>query len=184
MKYNDENLTIKDTIPARDYCMLVDSIWQVQLFNGEYHPEYLTTALPSIIAHSVIDGIEWEDDERNMFNDDVVEKIYEANDELTYIVNEIMYSDLCPIFSKAVKDAEKIIQYRLQSYTPLNNLLITVNDMITKFADELKDIDTKNIIDALASINEGYPVNKEDLEKAINKSVDADNEFTEDKSDS
>lgn len=154
MKYNAVNLTIKDSIPARDYCILVDNICGVQLFNGEYHPEYLTTALPSIIAHYVIDGIEWEDDERNVFNDDVVEKIYAANDELTAMVHEIMHSDdLCPIFSRAVKDAEKIIKYKLQSYTPLNNLLITVNDIITKLSDELKDVDIKSLTDALAGLS-------------------------------
>ena len=91
MKYNENDIRIKRSIPSVDYCKLVDSIVQVQLFVDEYHPEYLTTALPSIIAHVAIEGIEWEDDEKNMFNDDVAQAVLQDDGILGETVRAIQF---------------------------------------------------------------------------------------------
>ena len=162
MKYNESDIKIRRSIPSVDYCKLVDSIVQVQLFVDEYHPEYLTTALPSIIAHVAIDGIEWEDDEKNMFNDDVAQAVLQDDGILGETVRAIQFGyfgidnvgDYPWYIDRAIDDAEKIIKQRLEMRKPINSVLLSVDSILNKFLTDFDGVNMKEFIGTIMTLTE------------------------------
>lgn len=169
MKYNPSEIKIKNYIPSIDYCRLVDSIVQVQLFLNEYHPEYLTTALPSIIAHVAIEGVEWEEDEMNMFNDDVAKAVSEDDGVLGEIVRGIQFGYLAldnvgtyPWFlDRAIDDADKIIKQRLEMLKPINSVLVGIDNVITKFINDFDGVNFKDFIGTVLALSDEQQGNAE-----------------------
>lgn len=139
MKYNKETFGVKEYLTQAEYWRLVNAIVNIQFVGSDdgetvYHPEYATTAMPSIIAHTMLNGVEFEDDENIMYDAKLVEQILADDFLRNEIVGGIIYGGAratCPAYYfSAEEDARKIVEYRLEMMKPINVAIKKINAVL------------------------------------------------------
>jgi hypothetical protein len=163
MKY--ENITVKETISPTEYQEFVNALVNIQIIDDAnqiyYRPEYLTSTLPSILAHFCLDGIEWEEDEQIMYSDELVEKIM-ADEVLRSAITEIMPSPaweditIPNYIHCAMEDAQKRVDYYLNSHRPTDlfvNALLSIMGDLTKISDLIQTDNGAAILKAINDLN-------------------------------
>lgn len=165
MKYT--NLKIRERLGQAEYISLVDSIVNIQLMkddngNLEYHPEYLTTTLPSIVTAFCIEGIEFEDGD-TLYDVDFINRIM-ADNNISSITDYIIYGVDRPeipnfdyvtplYFYRAIEDSKLIIEQRLKNATAAGQLLKIVSAFMTGVVDGIKKEDISGVLKKLTSEN-------------------------------
>ena len=107
----------------------------------------MTAALPAIIAHFCLDGIEFEEEEDSVYSIKLVTAIKE-NEEVSELIDDILYgiSDKYSYIYSALEDANKLIEYRLEQLKPFNVLMSGMNNMLEEIKKELSPEDIAKFV--------------------------------------
>lgn len=147
-----ETVKVKDSIDVGSYLNLVEAIVNFAFITGEngelqYAPHYMTAALPAIITHFCLDGIEFEEDEDSIYSIKLVTAIKE-NEEVSELINDILYgiSDKYSYIYSALEDANKLIEYRLEQLKPFNVFMNGMNNMLEEIKKELSPEDIAKFV--------------------------------------
>lgn len=162
MKYN--NVKLKENLTADEYQDLVAAIYNIQIYEDgvdfAYQPELLSMMLPSILAHTCLDGIEWDESETIMYSNEISDKIM-ADSTLSAIVAPIIesveYDDITlPYYiTRAMRDAEKKVAFKLDCNHPsdqLANAFVKILDDLGQIGEIIKSDDGKALVEALNRI--------------------------------
>lgn len=164
MKY--ENIKLKKELSQAEYISLVDALVSIQIFENEsgeleYHPQYLTTTLPSIIALYCLDGIEFAEDDV-LFDKDFIDKL-NADKIIHAITNFMIFDDEAEArnlgyfqipfyYYKALEDADAIVRQKLKDATASGKLLKLVSAFMAGAIDGLKNSDIQKSFNELADL--------------------------------
>lgn len=147
-----EALKIKDSIDVGSYLNLVEAIVNFAFIEGEngelqYAPHYMTAALPAIIAHFCVDGIEFEEDEDSVYSIKLVSAIQE-NEEVSSLINEALYgiNEKYTYIYAALEDANKLIDNQLEQLKPFNVLMHNMNNILNEVKNELSPEDIAKFV--------------------------------------
>lgn len=162
MKISKNGFKVKSNISYLDYIKLVDRIVSLAFFDNEetgeieYVPHYLTVFLPIAILDSCIEGVELDDEENEDWTK-CIESI-EKQDELRERINSIItgrdYLDSdYPIYVQdAIDDAEKIINLKLQEFSPANKFLKSITSFTDTMNKQFDGVDVKEFVKTLEMI--------------------------------
>ena len=164
MKY--ENVKFKDELSQEEYISLVDAISSIQLFENEegeleYHPQYLTTTLPSIIALYCLDGIEF-DEKDVLFDKDFIDRL-NADKRIHEITQYVMYDGMVKTpegigttyphyYYTALEDANKIVQQKLKDATASGKLFKLVSAFMVGVINGLEKPENKSVLEELVNL--------------------------------
>lgn len=181
MKYNE--LKVKEKLTADEYFEFVYALVNIQLSENEdgtfrYQPEHLSMTLPSILAHICIDGIEWDEDEKVMYDDVLVQKIMD-DEHLWGVIQTIMplpdvwEMDAPYYLQMAMSDAEKKVKFVLDNNRPADqfaNAIVAILGDLSKIGELMQTDNGKAILEAverLAQKNENNmrPQNRQQRRK-------------------
>lgn len=162
MKISKNGFKVKSNISYLDYIKLVDRIVSLAFFDNEetgeteYVPHYLTVFLPIAILDTCIEGVELDDEENEDWTK-CIESI-EKQDELRERINSIItgrdYLDSdYPIYVQdAIDDAEKIINLKLQEFSPVNKFLTSITSFMDVMNKQFEGVDMQEFAKNLEMI--------------------------------
>lgn len=162
MKISKNGFKVKSKISYLDYIKLVDRIVSLAFFDNEetgeteYVPHYLTVFLPIAILDTCIEGVELDDEENEDWTK-CIESI-EKQDELRERINSIItgrdYLDSdYPIYVQdAIDDAEKIINLKLQEFSPVNKFLTSITSFMDVMNKQFEGVDMQEFAKNLEMI--------------------------------
>lgn len=160
MKYND--VKVKEYLTADEYQDIVSAMYNIQFYVDDdgslvYQPELLTMTLPSILAHTCLEGIEWEDGENIMYSNELADRI--MNDAVLYNVIEPLITGITdgditlPYYLvRAAGDVEKKIANMLNCNRPSDQFakaLVKILDDLGQIGEIIKTDNGKALVEAL-----------------------------------
>lgn len=177
MKISKNGFKVKSKISYLDYIKLVDRIVSLAFFDNEetgeteYVPHYLTVFLPIAILDTCIEGVELDDEEDEDWTKCIesIEKQDELREKINSIITGIDYfgSDYPTYVQDAIDDAEKIINLKLQEFSPANKFLKSITSFADTMNKQFDGVDVKEFVKTLEMIaNTSEPrIEAENIEK-------------------
>lgn len=168
MKYDKETIGVKEYLTQNEYQTLVSAMVNIQFIDDPdgsgsvaYHPEYATMAMPSIVAHTMLTGVEFDETEDMMYDAKLVEQILADDFLRDLICNRIIFgrgNEYPDYYFAAEEDARKVVEHRLELISPLNMAInkinVLFNDMVSLF-QTLKPEEIKALAEALVTAQSG-----------------------------
>lgn len=162
MKISKNGFKVKSKISYLDYIKLVDRIVSLAFFDNEetgeteYVPHYLTVFLPIAILDTCIEGVELDDEENEDWTKCIesIEKQDKLREKINSIITGIDYLDSdYPIYVQdAIDDAEKIINLKLQEFSPMSKFLASITAFMNSMNQQFDGVNLKEFADNLEMI--------------------------------
>lgn len=161
MRISKDGFKVKETISHFEYIDIVNEIVENTFFTDddgnitEYAPHFLSMLLPTIFVDHCVDGVELDEEEKKdvtkyieaiSANKELYSTVCDAIDGIEYTNGGLRY------FYNAMEDAEKIIQVKLQEFSPANKFLKSITYFTDTINKQFDGVDVKEFVKTLEMI--------------------------------